>query len=486
MGCALGFRRLPCRTAAVVCCLLGLATMLAGCSVGPDYTRAAPDAPAQWHSEFSGGLRSGPYDPQVLGNWWATLEDETLDALVEQALRGNLDLQGALARVREARALRGIRRADYFPTLDAGASAVTFRNSADTGLAREGELYSAAFDAGWEIDLFGGVRRSVEAAQAVLEATEENLRDVMVSLAAEVALNYVEMRTFEVRVAVARKNIALQEESYALNQSRFEAGMISELAVQQSLYSLENTRALLPLLQTGRTAARNRLAVLLGQQPGAFAAALGDPRAIPTPPAEVVVGIPAETLRQRPDIRRAERYLAAQTARIGVATADLYPRLRLLGSIGMESIGSGDLFDWADRFYHFGPSLSWRIFDAGAIRNNIQAQSALQEQALVAYQATVLNALAEVENALTAFAQEQMRLESLSAAADAARKAYEVADDQYRAGLVPFSDVLEAQRSLQALQDDLAVGYGALTSHLVRLYKALGGGWQTAASKDER
>jgi NodT family efflux transporter outer membrane factor (OMF) lipoprotein len=461
-----------------------LVLMLAGCAVGPDYTPVAPDAPPQWHSDLIGGLHAGPFDPQHLGTWWSSLEDATLNTLIDQALKGSLDLKNALARVREARALRGLSRAGYFPTLDAGASATKYRTSADTGLGREGELYAAAFDAGWEIDLFGGVRRSVEAAQASLEATQENLRDVLVSLVAEVALNYVEVRTFQVRIAVAEKNVAIQEESYALTRSRYEAGMIGELAVQQSLYSLENTRALLPRLQTALAAAQNRLAVLLGRKPGGLDPAVSDPRAIPTPPAEVVVGIPAEALRQRPDIRRAERNLAAQTARIGVATADLYPRLRLGGTIGMESFESGDLFEWANRFYRFGPSISWPIFNAGAVRRNIEVQSARQEQALIFYQAAVLNALAEVENALTAYAQEQMRLESLSAAAEAAQRAYQLADEQYRAGLVSFNNVLDAQRSLQVLQDDLAAGYGALTSHLVRLYKAMGGGWQTVAAMD--
>jgi outer membrane protein TolC len=253
-----------------------LVMMLAGCAVGPDYTPVTPDAPTQWHTELSGGLQAGAFEPHHLGGWWSGLQDETLNSLIDQALHDNLDLRSALSRVREARALRGIRRAGHFPTLDAGASAVKYRTSESTGLGREGELYVAAFDAGWELDLFGGVRRSVEAAQAALEATQESLRDVLVSLAAEVALNYVEVRTFQVRIAVAEKNVAIQEESYALNRSRYEAGMIGELAVQQSLYSLENTRALVPRLQTGLAAAKNRLTVLLGRKPGELAVALAE------------------------------------------------------------------------------------------------------------------------------------------------------------------------------------------------------------------
>jgi NodT family efflux transporter outer membrane factor (OMF) lipoprotein len=276
---------------------------------------------------------------------------------------------------------------------------------------------------------------------------------------------------------VTEANIKAQEETCELNRSRYKAGTIDDLPVQQSIYNLERTRSLIPSLQTGLEAAKNRLAVLLGEKPGSVHQELAERKPIPVLPVTVAVGVPAETMRHRPDIRRAERNLAAQTARIGVATADLYPKFRLSGSIGLESISTGDLLTSASRTWSVGPGVSWNIFDAGAIRRNIKVQSALQEQALIQYEAVVLKAQEEVENVLVAYAKEQLRRESLTAATAAAQRAYELAQDQYKAGLVDFSNVLDAQRSLQSFQDELAQSDGAVTSNLVRLYKALGGGW---------
>ena len=451
--------------------------VLSGCAVGPDYVQVDPSAPEEWHTQLQNDLTASRLNPETMANWWTTLNDQELSSLEERAVKGNLDLKEAIARVREARALRGISKSELFPTLDATASATKYRSSENSGTGDENELYAAGFDAGWELDVFGGVRRSIEAAQANLEATHEDLHDVMVSLLAEVALNYIEVRTYQTRLTVTEANIKAQEETYELNSSRYKAGIIDELAVQQSLYNLEHTRSLIPNLQIGLEATKNRLAVLLGEKPGAIHQELADKRPIPELPVTVAVGVPAETLRHRPDIRRAERNLAAQTARIGVATADLYPKFRLLGSIGLESISTGDLLTSASRTWSFGSGVSWNIFDAGAIRQNIKVQSALQEQALIQYEAAVLSALEEVENVLTAYAKEQLRRESLIAAAAAAQTAYNLARDQYNAGLVDFSDVLSAQISLQYLQDELAQSDGAVISNLVRLYKALGGGW---------
>lgn len=451
--------------------------VLPGCAVGPDYVQVAPPAPEEWHTQLQGDLNASRLNPETMANWWTTLNDQELSSLEERAVKGNLDLKEAMARVREARALRGISKSELFPTLDAAASAMKNRSSENSGTGDENKLYAAGFDAGWELDVFGGVRRSIEAAQANLEATHEDLHDVLVSLLAEVALNYVEVRTYQTRLTVTEANIKAQEETYELNSSRYKAGIIDELAVQQSLYNLEHTRSLIPNLQIGLEETKNRLAVLLGEKPGAIHQELAEKRPIPELPVTVAVGVPAETLRNRPDIRRAERNLAAQTARIGVATADLYPKFRLFGSIGLESISAGDLLTSASRTWNFGSGVSWNIFDAGAIRQNIKVQSALQEQALIQYEASVLSALEEVENVLTAYAKEQLRRESLVAAAAAAQTAYNLARDQYNAGLVDFSDVLSAQISLQYLQDELAQSDGAVISNLVRLYKALGGGW---------
>jgi NodT family efflux transporter outer membrane factor (OMF) lipoprotein len=283
---------------------------------------------------------------------------------------------------------------------------------------------------------------------------------------------------------VAEANVVAQEETFGLIRSRYEAGLSSELAFQESLFNLESTRSQIPRLRTGLEAAKNRLAVLLGEQPGAVHAELAERRPIPLTPLRMAVGVPADALRRRPDVRRAERSLAAQTARIGVATADLYPKFSLAGGIGLESLAAGDFLEYASRTWNLGPSFSWNVFDAGAIRRNIEVQSALQEQALMRYESALLIALEEVENALVAYAEEQFRRESLTLATDAAGKAVQLAQEQYKAGLVDFSNVLIAQRSLLTLQDELAITEGAVTGNLVRLYKALGGGWRSMAGED--
>jgi len=457
--------------------------ILSGCvSVGPNYTKVEPEAPTKWHTELAGGLTIKDFQPETLACWWAALNDPELESLVERAIKGNLDLKNACARIREARALRGISRADLFPTLDAGGSATKSRSSQNSGAGKEIKLYSAAFDAGWELDIFGGTRRAIEAAQADLEAAQENLHDVLVSLLAEVALNYVEVRTYQARLAVTETNIKSQEETYELNRSRYQAGIIDDLAVQQSLYNLENTRSQIPSLQTGLEAAKNRLAVLLGKKPGEVHQELAEKKPIPVLPVTVAVGVPAETLRNRPDIRQAERNLAAQTAQIGVAKADLYPKFRLMGTIGLESISTKNFLESASRTWGIGPGISWNIFHGGAIRQNIKVQTARQEQALIQYESTVLNALEEVENVLVAYAKEQRRRESLSKATNAANRAVLLARDQYQAGLVDFNNVLIAQRSLLSFQNELAQSEGAVVSNLVRLYKALGGGWKSLGS----
>jgi NodT family efflux transporter outer membrane factor (OMF) lipoprotein len=445
--------------------------------VGPDYAPPPDQAPAAWHAELAGGENAAALDPHILERWWDTLNDGLLSDLEQQAVRSNLDLKQALSRVREARARRGISGAALFPTLDLSAAATRSRSSESSGSGDTREAFNAGFDAGWELDLFGGVRRSREAAEADLQAGMAGLYDVLVSLTAEVGLNYVETRTYQTRLTVARDNLSAQEETFNLIRDRYSVGLSNELELQQARYNLESTRSRIPDLRTGLEAALNRLAVLTAQHPGRLHEILSPPGPIPVIPATIAVGIPAETLRQRPDIRQAERELAAQTARIGVATADLYPKLRLSGSIGLDSTEAGELLKWSSRSWSYGPGISWNIFDAGALRNTIRVQEALQEQTLLAYETTVLSALEEVENALVAYAQEQVRRNHLLEAADAARMAERLSRDQYTAGLIDFSNVLEAQRALLSYQDQLAQSDGTLASDLIRLYKALGGGW---------
>ena len=458
--------------------------VLAGCvTVGADYTPPGVSLPTTWSAEMKGGLIVEDLDKQ-LTSWWLILDDSVLTSLIEQAVASNLDLKGARARVREARALRGISRADRFPTIDASGTAKLSRSSEDTGNGAERKLYTAGFDATWELDLFGGKQRAIESAEAKLQASEEDLRDVLVSLLAEVALNYVEVRSFQTRLSVANANLDAQKETYNIAKWRFQAGLSTQLDVEQSKYNLEQTRSQIPDLHTGLEQAKNRLSVLLGQYPGSLEIALAEHKAIPVAPLEIAVGVPADVLRHRPDVRRAERQLAAQTAQVGVATADLYPKFSLLGSIGLEALSLDNLFLAGSRIHSIGPSIAWPVFDAGTIRKNIEVQSALQEQVLIQYEAAILKALEEVENALIAYAEEQSRRQSLSDATEAAQQAVDLAQSLYLSGLIDFTDVLDAQRSLLSFQDQLSVSESEVTSNLITLYKALGGGWTSLVIND--
>ena len=368
------------------------AMLLSGCfAVGPDYKTPDLAAPAEWSRNLQGGVTAATPDAQALAQWWSALSDPDLSNLIERATAGNLDLKTAQARVREARARRGIAQAGLFPTLNAGGSATQARASEQLSQGNIQDLYRLGFDASWELDIFGRVRRSVEAAQGDLEATEADYHDVLVSLVAEVALNYVEARTLQTQLEVAEENLKSQRETLQLTQWRFEAGLVSRLDVEQARGNLESTRAQLPRLRSAIEEAKNRLAVLLGAFPGALEGQLGPRKPIPEAPMDVAIGVPAETLRRRPDVRRAERQLAAQTARVGVATADLYPTFSLPGSIGLEALTTHNFFNTANRAWSIAGSFAWTIFEGGAIRQNIEVQNALQEQALNQYEANDSN-----------------------------------------------------------------------------------------------
>lgn len=470
--------------------LLGAATSIlaAGCAtVGTDYVAPQPKAPVQWNARTDGALGADALDPATLNHWWTTLQDPVLTGLIDRAVTGNLGLRDAEARIRQARAQRGISDSDRFPTLGVGASATRGRISETSyyaGTSYAGStntIYQAGFDAGWEADLFGRIERQVEAAQAGLEASEENYRDVLVTMLAEVGLNYLEVRTLQARLTVAEANRDSQLKTVALVRSSVDAGEAARLDLEQATTQLESTRSTIPNLTVGLAQARNRLAVLLGQAPGAVDDVLAERRSIPLAPPQVAVGIPADVLRRRPDVRRAERTLAAATAKTGVAEADLYPRLTLSGSVGLESLGAGDFLSASSRVFGIVPSLQWNLFDAGRIRNNIGSVGAQQEQALIAYEAAVLGALQDVENSITAYGQEMVRRQVLIDGEQSARRALRIAEDQYKAGETDFLKVLDAQRSLLSLQDQLAASNGKVTTNVIRLFKALGGGWTPLA-----
>lgn len=447
--------------------------------MGPQYTPPQLTPPERWtrvdDARFDSTRRA------ELAEWWRQLHDPALSALVEAALTANYDLKRALASVREARARRLLASAEYFPTLSLSVDASRAKAGRRTGGSGGGtsELYSAGFDASWEPDVFGGVRRGVEAAQADLEASEASFDDARVSLTAEVALNYVELRAFQARLGIARVNLDTQTETFRITEWRAQAGLVGALDVEQARASLEQTRAQIPILETGRVQAEHRLAVLIGQAPAALAEQLAIPAAIPSTPDRVAIGIPADTLRQRPDVRVAERRLAAQTARIGQSEAARYPSLALSGSIGLEAFTLSGLGASGAAAQTIAARIAQVIFDAGRLREQVEIQSALAAQALAAYEGAVLTALEDVENALVALARSRERAAALRTAADAARNAALLARQRYESGLIDFLTVLDTQRTVLSIEDNLASTEADSASALIQLYKALGGGWST-------
>ncbi|HCK79995.1 MAG TPA: efflux transporter outer membrane subunit [Candidatus Competibacter sp.] len=460
-----------------------LALAFGGCAaVGPDYVAPVPAAPATWQSAAAARVGFVRATPEELARWWRQLDDPVLTQLVEQALQTSLDLRTAQAKLREARARRALVATNHFPTVTASGAVNVLKGSAETGAGKTRELYSAGFDASWEPDVFGGQRRSEEAAQADLEAMAENLYAVQVSLAAEAALNYVELRAYQERLAIARANVASQAETLQLVQWRAQAGLVSTLDVEQARSNLAQTRAQIPALETGFAEARDRLEILLGQTPGALAGRWSDAAALPRAPTRVMVAIPADTLRQRPDVRAAERKLAAETARIGEAEAGRYPSFNLSGSLGLEAPSLGALAGTDALARSVLGSVVAPIFDAGRIRQQIAIQTAVQEQAFISYQATVLNALSEVENALVALANTRERRKNLQEAVQATQQAATLARQRYSSGLIDFQTVLDTERSVLNLEDNLKSSQAEHLFALIRLYKALGGGWSPAAA----
>ena len=468
---------------------------ISGCTtVGPNYNPPKTAAPTNWTSELQGGLTGAAAATNLLERWWTVFNDPILADLIERARAGNLDLRQAEARMREARSQRGMAKAALFPTVGANASASRTTASKEAGNGQTTDFYATSLDASWELDIFGGKRRSLESATATWQAAQESLRDVLVSLLAEVALTYVEVRSYQDLLSITESNVLSRTETYDITRWRHEAGLTTQLDEDQAKQSLEQVRAQGPTLRTSLEQAKYRLAVLIGQPPGALKELLAEQKPVPGTLAEVAVGVPADLLRRRPDVRTAERQLAAQTAQIGVAKAQLYPSFSLVGTLGLESLEYANLYSASARAAQGLAKAAWTIFDGGSIRQNIKLQTAKQEEALSFYESTVLTALKDVESALVAYANEQTRRDSLAAAVTAGRSAFELARFQYNSGLVSFQTVLDTQQSLLSTQDQLAVSQAKVTSNLISLYKALGGGWtssnaapvaatQTASSK---
>lgn len=452
------------------------------CKVGPDYEKPMPlpneqPLPDAWHTAATLGLSSGQSELQT---WWTVLNDRKLDELLQRAQLENLSLQQAVARISEARAFVGVARGQRMPIVDATGDANIGQQSAAAvpvdvpGIEDTNALLSVGVDAAWEMDVFGKFARNIESAEAGYEASVEDYRDVLVSLLAEVALAYVDVRASQKRIDFARANVDAQRDSLQLTRDRFDAGLTSALDVAQAESNLSDTESTIPRFEQNLSFALNRLAVLVASPPGSLHSELSSETDVPTPPASVAVGIPADVMRQRPDIRTAERALASQTALVGVATADLYPSFSLRGffTFNWGNIGESTGTAWG-----VIPGFNWNLFDRGRIHSRIRVEQARTEQAFLGYEQTVLIALEDVENAMIAYFKEQERRDRLTEAVDAAQRAVELVRTQYLAGLTNFQNVLDSQRSLFRFQDQLVESEGLTVQNLVVLYRALGGGW---------
>ncbi len=448
---------------------------LAGCAaVGPTYQPPQPEIPGGWH-EPSASI-SPQADPQI-HTWWTLFNDPLLDALIARATAANRDLQRAEAGIRAARAQRIVAAA----TGSLGTSALSTHSRRSENSSPSSDetqnLFQLGFDAAWELDLFGGVRRAVEAADASLAASHEDWRAVLVTLQAEVARNYLEMRGSQRRRAAAMENIATQEKTVALVRGRFEMGLGNELDLVQAQTQLALTRAVIPPLDQSIRQAMHRLAILTGQPPASLIALLTGAAAGPVVPPRLPVNLPADTVRQRPDIRAVERRLAAATAEIGVATADLFPKFSLDALFGLRSSSLGDLVAAGSRYWSVGPTLNLALFDQGRRRATVEISKARRDGLLAEYQQTVLTALAEVEDGLVTFAHERITGLTLAEAVVSGEKAVTIASGLYEAGLTDFLDVLASERALYQSQDQLAQSDQRLTLAMVAVFKALGGGW---------
>ena len=448
--------------------LLGLC--LAACSVGPDFQQPNEKLPATWSFDKKS---TAPADPAALVRWWRKFHDPQLNLLVEQAIEANLDVKIAATRLRQARASRQAAAAPFWPWLSGSGSAQE-AHAENAGTARS---YHGGLSAAWELDFFGGNRRNLESATARLAAASADLDAARLAMAAEVALTYCQLRSIQDQLKVANRNLVIQQKSAKITHERRGAGFASDLDVVNSDAIVANTQAQLPSLETAARKTAHAIAVLLGKPPADLLGLLDNAGAVPTAAVAVPTGIPSDLLRRRPDIRSAEANAHAATARIGVAVADLFPKFSLNGSINQQSAKLSDWLSPSARVSSYGPSFNWALFQGGSIQANIRVQQALRDEALLAYRKTVLTSLQEVEDAMISGANERKRRASLAEAVTANRRAVDLSTQLYTAGQTDFINVLNAQRSLYQSESEMTLSNLALSTDLITLYKALGGGW---------
>jgi NodT family efflux transporter outer membrane factor (OMF) lipoprotein len=464
--------------------------VLSGCSaVGPDYEPPNMPVPERW-TETTEATGSQP------DKWWKTFNDPVLDKLISDAIASNLDLKLALERVKDARALRSATIAAGLPSLDARSNISRRFNNSSAPAAQTGgtsavgggfgignqfiNIFQMGFDAQWELDFFGGVRRAIEAADATIDVEMENSRDVLVTLLGDVARNYIELRTNQRLLVITRENLQAQQETQELTQIRQQTGLASMLEVTQAQAQTATTEAQLPNYEILAKQSIHALSVLLGKEPGALAGLLEQQGVVPIIAAKAITNLPSELLQRRPDIRRAERQLAVANASVGVATAELYPKINLAAFIGLQNTTITD-FTPLGKSWSAASSLTMPIFNWGKLNANIDSKKAQFEQTFLTYQSTVLSAFKEVEDALIAYSKEQERHKALTKAVVANQLAVQLANERYQKGLTSFLDVLTSQTGLYQAQSNLISSENALSNNLVVLYKALGGGWETEA-----
>lgn len=468
--------------------VLTLTLALAGCglpAVGPDYEEPPKVQIAQ-------GWLTGPETSTIINTnaqpsstWWAVFRDPLLNSMIDRAVQNNLDVRIAQTNIEKARALRQNAQSNFFPDIDASAGVQKQRlpENASQFLndSTNQTYYDAGFDATWELDVFGGQRRSLDAAQARLDSTQDQYHDVMISVIAEVARTYAELRGAQQRAAITHKNIELQTATRNIVQKRFEAGEANNFEVTRAEAQRRVTESALPNITAGIRTTAHRLAVLTGQDPQALLQDFTKARPMPIVSDIVPVGLRSDILRRRPDIKKSERTLAAETADIGVATADLFPRFFLTGSAGLQSLSFGNLFESGSQALALGPNIQWPVFRGGEIRAQIKVQEAEAQAAALEYEKTVLTALEDVENALVRYGKELETRERLAKAVIANEQAVRLAQTRYKAGEDNILTVIDAERELASVEDELTQSETRVVVYLISLYKALGGGWDAVA-----
>jgi NodT family efflux transporter outer membrane factor (OMF) lipoprotein len=480
--------------------MLAAALWLSGCTmVGPDFVKPEAPVKTEWMEARDPKIKTAPSDYKA---WWSVFNDPVLNNLVETAYQQNLPLQISGIRILQARAQLGVVVGNIYPQLQQGRGGAAYNHISENSpnslnIDDSYWQYNVGFDAAWELDIWGKFRRAIESGVANLEATIANYDNVLISLTAEVARTYVLLRTFEERLEIARENVKIQERSLEIAEIRFKAGAVTELDVAQARSLLRNTEAFIPRFEAGVRQAKNALAILLGKLPGDIDPMLSGARLIPQAPPQVIVDVPAELLRRRPDIQLAEYQIATQTPLIGVSKADLYPAFELFGSFGLLTSTSkntkfggpsgssfSDLFK-ADSFEFFGgPSFRWNLFNYGRINNQVRVEDALLQQLIVNYEETVLRAHQEVEDSMIGFLRKQQEARLLMDSVKASQRSVDLSMMQYKEGMVDYQRVLDSQRFLSERQDVWTATRGSAIVNLIAMYKALGGGWQIREEKD--